>query len=42
MLVTIDKDGEFFVVKYFGSEIIRKTTMVQATKALAKFCKGRE
>ena len=42
MLVTISKDEDFFVVKYFGKEIIRKKTMVQATKALAKFCKGRE
>ena len=42
MLVTIEMIDGFYIVKYFGKEISRKKSMTQATKALAKFAKGRE
>ncbi len=35
-----DKDG-FFVVKHNGVEISKKKTLLQATKSLASFEKGR-
>lgn len=41
MLVEIRKDGDFYVVYYFGKEISRKKQLLQATKALAKYVKGR-
>ena len=42
MIYTIDKDGDFYVVRHFGTEISRKKNLLQATKALAKYQKGRE
>jgi len=41
MIVEIKKEGDFFVVYYFGNEISRKKQLLQATKALAKYVKGR-
>ena len=38
--VSQDKDG-FYIVKFFDKEIIRKSTLLQATKALTAFQKGR-
>ena len=40
MIVNIEKSGDFFIVYYCDREISRKKTLVQATKALAKFVKG--
>jgi len=34
-------DG-FYVVEYFGTQIIKKKTLTKATKALAAFAKGKE
>jgi len=42
MIYTIDKEGDFYIVKYFGKEISRKKSLHRATVALAKFQKGRE
>ena len=41
MIYTIEQYGDFFIVKHLGIEKIRKKTLLQATKALAKFEKGR-
>jgi len=41
MIYTIDKVGEFYIVKHFTKVIIKKKTLLQATKALAKFEKGK-
>lgn len=41
MIYTIEQDGDFFIVKHHGNEIIKKKTLLQATKALAKYQKGR-
>jgi len=42
MIYTIsrDKDG-FFVVEHFGKQIIKKSSLLKATKALAAYEKGR-
>ncbi len=42
MVYTIetDRDG-FYIVKHLGKQIIKKSTLLQATKALAKYEKGR-
>ena len=42
MIYTIEKIGNFYVAKRFGKEISRKKSLLQVTKALAKFQKGRE
>ena len=41
MIVEIKKEGDFYVVYYFTKEIIRKKSMIRATKALAAYIKGR-
>jgi hypothetical protein len=41
MIYTIQLEDGFYVVKYFNNEISRKKTLLQATKALAAFQKGR-
>ena len=38
--IHMDEDG-FFVVTHNGTEISKKKTLLQATKALASFEKGR-
>ena len=42
MIYTVRELDGFYVVEYFGKQIVKKKTLVQATKALAKFAKGRE
>jgi len=41
MLIEVKKEGDFYVVYYFGKEISRKKSLLQATKALAAYVKGR-
>lgn len=41
MIFTIERIGGFYIVKHFGNQIIKKKTLLQATKALASFQKGR-
>ena len=41
MIYTISLEGDFYVVKYFNNVISKKKTLLQATKALAAFQKGR-
>ena len=40
MLIEVKKEGDFYVVYYFGKEISRKKSLLQATKALAAYVKG--
>jgi len=42
MIYTIEKEGEFYVVRHFNKEVSKKKSLLQATKALAKYQKGRE
>jgi len=41
MIYTIDMEDGMYVVKHFNKEIIRKSTLAKATKALAAYQKGR-
>ena len=41
MVYTIELVGDFYIVKHFGKEISKKKSLVQATKALAAYQKGR-
>lgn len=41
MLAEIKKEGDFFVAYYFGNEVSRKKTLLQVTKSLYKYIKGR-
>lgn len=41
-IYTIIQEDKFYVVKHFSKEISRKKSLIQATKALAAYQKGRE
>lgn len=42
MIFTIQNEDGFYVVKHYGKEIAKKKSLLQATKSLAKYQKGRE